>query len=169
MTTGLGITSEVERTPGHLTLTLTGALDEHAVLPSLDWTGIVKVNIDLHGVYRCNSMGLLRWGRFMKSLPTTLAIRLTNCSTTLVKHMNLFISFLGHPGLEVESFYVTYSCPGCGNGTDVLMRSDELAVIGLQAVTKNGACAACKTELELEEWPDKQFLFLIRNGKVSAV
>lgn len=150
-----------------LRLTLTGALDEYADFSQLDLKSVKTVVIDLDGVFRCNSMGVLRWGHFLKALPRDLKIVLVRCSPVLVKQFNLFTAFLSHPGVEVESFFVSYVCETCETTSEnVLLNTSALAASGIADVATRGSCPTCSQELTLEEWPNKQFLFLIRQGRV---
>jgi hypothetical protein len=82
----------------------------------------------------------------------------------LVRLFNLFASILDHAGLEVESFFVGFTCEKCETGRDVLILKNDIQVTDGKLSVKFPQCATCGTAMELDNWPEKQFLFLLRGA-----
>ncbi len=163
-----GLTFKVEENPTLMHMTLDGSMDEYSDYPSLADTKVASLTIDFSGIGRCNSMGVLKWARFLKSLPRTLSLRLTRCSTVLIKQFNFFASFTDHPGLTIESFSARYCCPQCSTEKEKLLVASDVKAKGLESTAVGDQCEHCHVDMELEDRPDKAFLFLTRMWKTAA-
>ncbi len=140
-------------------IVLTGTLDEYAELHKVDLQGCEALTLDMGGVVRCNSMGVMRWMHFLRAIPKAAEVRLENCSTAMVKQFNLYPAFLGHPRLVVASFQTPYVCPSCEKNRTVLAHT----VAGAATVKLPTEMCECGKQMELDGWPEKQFLFLNRH------
>jgi hypothetical protein len=151
-----------KKDPGGVTAILSGVMDEFSNFDPIQPPSSGILVLDLKGVHRCNSMGILRWGKFFKNLDPKLVVKLQNCSTIMVKQFNIFAGLLAHPGLEVESFYVSYTCLNCGASEEVFVNADDAPDACEDFGESKRKCTSCPGEMELDEWPEKQFLFLKR-------
>lgn len=166
--TGKGSIREEASVAG-LKVIVMGAIDEFIDFADITLPKAGTLELDLGGVNRCNSMGVLRWARFLKGVPNELAIKLVNCSPIVVKQLNIFPALFAHPGLHVESFHVTFACGDCNQTRDVLLKTTTLTS-GTESVAlpKPPVCGSCGNAMELEELAEKQFMFLRRKAPTGV-
>jgi anti-anti-sigma regulatory factor len=147
---------------GRLVVELYGDFDETADLRELADALSGPVAIDLGGVRRINSAGVREWIEFVRNLPAVSELRLVGCSKVSVTQLNLIENFRGPA--RVESFWAPYSCR-CGTEREILLEArDARGRTRAPAVSEVPAAPAvlceCGQVMELDELPDRYFLFL---------
>jgi hypothetical protein len=135
-------------------VTVTGLVDEDAELARLDsLTG--KVEINLKGVRRFNSVGTRDWVQAMQRLSKKATVVLVECSPAVIGQLNMISGFLGHG--TVRSFYGPMRCSVCGHEANHLFATRECRdAEALPPVT----CPKCRSQMDLDELEDSYLLFL---------
>jgi hypothetical protein len=137
---------------------LFGDFDETADLRELASALHGPVAIDLGGIRRINSAGVREWIEFVRNLPEVSELRLIGCSKVSVAQLNLIENFRGPA--RVESFWAPYSCT-CGNEREILLEAHDAAqVVRTRVPSPPPVVCACGRVMELDELPDRYFLFL---------
>ena len=135
---------------------LFGDFDETADLRDLASALHGPVAIDLGGIRRINSAGVREWIEFVRDLPHVTELHLVGCSKVSVAQLNLIENFRGPA--RVDSFWAPYSCR-CGNEREILLEAhDRFGGPGLP--TAPPVLCDCGQIMELDELPDRYFLFL---------
>jgi hypothetical protein len=124
--------------------------------------GKAVMTVDLGSVTRCNSMGVMRWARFLKTVPPTVAVRIVDCSSILLKQFNIYPGFLGHPNLTVEAFQTNYLCRACDANHKVALKAKSISRSGERFIVPPQLCPTCRKPLELDGIPETLFLFIGR-------
>lgn len=161
----LGLTIQTHHEAPDAVVALSGFLDENAELDQLDARGCRTLALDLSGLTRCNSIGLLKWARFVKSIPESCTVELQCCSTAITKHFNLYPAALAHPRLRVTSVHAPFVCGECGEETEILV---ELADAVSEPELPGVLCRRCANPMELDGAADRQFLFVRRGASGGA-
>ena len=97
-----------------------------------DFSGIFNnieketVKIDLSGIKRINSIGVLNWSKLVNN--SNISIEYINCSTVIVEQFAIYTGFLGENS-KVTSFYARYYCEVCKKEVDKLFNSSLLVEI----------------------------------------
>jgi len=135
-------------------VTVVGLVDEDADLRRLEsLTG--KVEINLRGVRRYNSVGTREWVNAMQHLGENATVVLVECSPPVVAQLNMISGFLAHG--TVRSFYGPMRCGRCAREVDHLFITRECRDHdSLPPV----ACPTCSIPMELDELEDSYLLFL---------
>lgn len=102
--------------------TMEGYLAEAAKMPLLETAPILKIN--LGKVTGLNSFGVRRWCQWVKPIPMTTKIFLTECPMVFVKTFNTVGGFLT-ANMEVTSFFVPFYSPVDEIRKDVLYTKGE--------------------------------------------
>lgn len=157
MASGLKIET---RADGDKTLvTIAGVVDENADMRALaTLTG--RVELDLSGVRRFNSVGVRTWVDALRALSARAQVLYVACSSSVVNQVNMISGFLG--GGRIVSFYGAMRCESCDSEVDHLFDRVECED-GLPPVS----CAKCGRELELDEPEDQYLLFLREPTRVA--
>jgi hypothetical protein len=135
-------------------VTIAGLVDEDADLSRLEKLS-GKVELNLKGVRRFNSVGTRDWVTAMQHLGKNATVVLVECSPAVIGQLNMISGFLAHG--TVRSFYGPMRCPRCGLETSHLFTTRECHDSnGLPEV----ACPKCKSTMELDELEDSYLLFL---------
>lgn len=100
---------------------VTGAIDEHARLPTI--TADEKVVIDFNEMRRLNSTGTRTWCLWMRSIPEGADIEFRNCPVILVKSFTAIQGFL-KPSIKIQSFAVPYYSKTSNERTDFMLIRD---------------------------------------------
>ncbi len=136
---------------------LYGDFDETADLRELASALWGPVAIDLGGIRRINSAGVREWIEFVRNLPDVTELRLVGCSKVSVAQLNLIDNFCGPA--RVESFWAPYCC-ACGNEREILLEARDACGGGPCSLTAPPVMCECGQVMELDELPDRYFLFL---------
>ena len=142
---------------GRLVVELYGDFDETADLSELALALRGPVAIDLGGIRRINSAGVREWIEFVRNLPHVTELRLVGCSKVSVVQLNLIENFRGPA--RVESFWAPYSC-ACGNEREILLEARDARAGAARVPTAPPVVCECGRIMELDELPDRYFLFL---------
>jgi anti-anti-sigma regulatory factor len=150
---------------GELILEISGMIDENSTFADVSVPESMPLVLDLSGIERLNSMGLMVWLEWMKTLGRKRMIKLRKCPPPVVDQISILRGFVPLGGV-VESVQVPYVCGSCQNEELVLAvrghdyveetadRKEGLTV----PVTK--ACPKCQEEMEIDVVPAKYFAFL---------
>lgn len=135
-------------------VTVAGLVDEDADLSAFDsLTG--KVEIDLKGVRRLNSVGTREWVNAMQRLGRSATVVLVECSPAIISQLNMISGFLAHG--TVRSFYAPMGCLRCAREVNHLFTTRDCREHdGLPPV----ACPTCGATMELDEIENSYLLFL---------
>jgi hypothetical protein len=136
---------------------LYGDFDETADLRELASALRGPVAIDLGGIRRINSAGVREWIEFVRNLPEVTELRLVGCSKVSVAQLNLIDNFRGPA--RVESFWAPYCCT-CGNEREILLEARDACGVRPRLPTAPPVVCECGQVMELDELPDRYFLFL---------
>jgi hypothetical protein len=148
-------------------ITLSGYLDESAVLPERDiFDGLEKVIFDFDKCDVINSGGVKLWVVLMshiEKLPQ-LKVIFKNCRPLILDQINLIESFLPANG-EVQSLYILLFCEKCERELDVCREVSELSSDMGEVVSelKSVDCPDfpdCKSDIVLDMHPAKTLKFL---------
>ncbi len=161
---------KLRRGSGRLVVEFHGDFDETADLGSLASALYGPVAIDLGGVRRINSAGVREWIEFVRNLPDVTELTLIGCSKVSVAQLNLIDNFRGPA--HVESFWAPYSC-ACGNEREILLEARASDHVRRRRLpTAPLVTCSCGLAMELDELPDRYFLFLadqpVRLGAARA-
>lgn len=94
-------------------LKLSGPLDEHTELPTLEGPVSDRLNIDLKDLANINSVGCRTWMNWIKTLKAKDGIYLHNCPPHFISQVSILFGFIPD-GVTIESFFVPYFCDSCG-------------------------------------------------------
>jgi len=135
-------------------VTIAGLVDEDADLVRLlSLTG--KVELNLRGVRRFNSVGTRDWVGAMQILARKAQIVLVECSPAVINQLNMINGFLAHG--TVKSFYGPMLCTRCSHEISHLFTTRECRDHdGLPPVE----CPKCGSPMGLDELEDSYLLFL---------
>jgi hypothetical protein len=137
---------------------LYGDFDETADLRELAGSLQGAVALDLGGIRRINSAGVREWIEFVRNLPEVTELRLVGCSKVSVAQLNIIDNFRGPA--RVESFWAPYCCQWCGNEREILLEAKQATGVRPRLPTAPPVVCACGQVMELDELPDRYFLFL---------
>lgn len=155
------ITSRIDqvRQGKTLKLTLSGSMSETSDYGHLAFDGLDAVDIDLEGVTRVNSAGILLWTRMIKAIPANVRVTLHKCSVTVMHQVQIFPLFLDKGRVKVRSFYAEYDCGACSAEADLLLNVTE---IGKDGSFPKRACLKCGTPMQVLN--SGRAAFLTRGG-----
>jgi hypothetical protein len=148
---------KLRRGSGRLVVELFGDFDETADLGELASALRGPVAIDLGGIRRINSAGVREWIEFVRNLPEVTELKLVGCSKVSVAQLNLIENFRGPA--HVESFWAPYICT-CGNEREILLEARATRAARTRLPSAPPVVCACGRTMELDELPDRYFLFL---------
>ncbi len=111
-----------EKQGNSILYTMGGYLSESAKLPLLDLAPTIKIN--LGKVMGLNSYGIRWWCQWVKPVPATTKIILSECPMVFVKSFNTVGGFLT-ANMEVVSFYVPFYSPIDETRKDILYVKGE--------------------------------------------
>ncbi len=150
MTSKVAITGKVTK------VELAGDINEQSDFSEILAQVVGDVVVDMDGVVRTNSSGLLRWLKFVHRVNDAGGIiTLERCRTHFVDQLNMVYQLTGNLG-RVASFYAPYACDGCDRESEELVRSEE--VRAGQAPERK--CPECAKPMELDTSGDSYFHFL---------
>ena len=143
-----------------LRVALVGLMDEDADYSQLALTGAASVVFDFQGVRLINSTGLLRWTKFLKSVPPELGLAVERCSVRVVTQINMFPGFFAGRTASVRSFYAPYFCETCDVSVDLLLDvARDFPTDGTFPAPER-ACATCRGPLVFDGIEKKYFVLL---------
>ncbi len=130
-----------------------GDLNEEVDLsPLADLRG--TVTFDMADVRRINSEGVTRWVNFVQHLEQQTQLAFIRCSVAVITQVNMIRGFYGHG--QVKSFYAPYICRNSGEEEERLLSCEDLQDPLNPPVFHEG-----EKELELDEFPERYFAFLV--------
>jgi hypothetical protein len=134
---------------GGTRITLRGEIDESSDLLKLAEELSGPVTLDMGGIRRVNSAGILLWQRFIAAVKDKVSpLVLERCSPQVVVQVSIVPGFLGPA--TVASAYAVYYCPKCSKDVMRLIdfsrdRSDQLDAPLL--------CDTCNQPMTIDELP----------------
>lgn len=133
---------------------IAGVVDEDADFGMLE--GVQgRVDIDVRGVRRFNSIGIRFWVDAMRGLGKRAVVTFVECPPQVVEQLNMIRGFLGHA--TVSTFYGPMRCPRCDHGFEQRFTVHECRQLdGLPTV----ACPKCGRDAELDDLEDNYLLFI---------
>lgn len=138
-----------------LRVTLSGVIDERSELTTVFAEISQETILDLSGVERLNSIGILRWVPAIEALSQRQKVRIEAISYAFALQANCVANLFGQA--HVVSCMAPYFCAKCGGNQMVLVTRDELSEGA--AVPQKGPCIACgNDQLEFDEL-DSYFAF----------
>ena len=150
-----------------LYLTLEGRVDEFADFSKIIIPEGKNLILDVHGISVFNSLGIVTWIKWMKSIAKHDVIRIQNCTEFFVHKLNFFGDFVP-PQTIIESLYLTYYCDECENEDRILLkrRTHYMEKRGTEKdwykVNPKATCTACGAQTEPEYNLENYLSFLER-------
>jgi hypothetical protein len=149
---GLTIQNTAEGGTHHVTIV--GSVDEDSDLSVLNHLR-GRVELNLRGLRRFNSVGIRFWMDAMRALTERAHVVAIECSRSVIDQMNMIRGFLG--GATVRSFYGPMRCERCDVDHDHLFDRKECAELGgLPPVP----CPRCGVAMDLDDLEDSFVLFI---------
>lgn len=148
--------------PGRRRLAFAGTMNEDADFSELELKADEVTEIDLSAVRTCNSIGILKWCRFLAAVDPRARIEFINCPAIMVHHFNLVPAFLGHPGLTVRSFEMRFVCGECQRDDGVQLDAADGRLVGESVSMPPPLCRACGSVMSIDGIAAKEFMFLKR-------
>ncbi|MGE0761930.1 MAG: STAS domain-containing protein [Bdellovibrionales bacterium] len=105
-----------------MVVSLSGSIDEDAILTNITFDGASEVVLDLDKVSAINSCGIREWIKWLKTASTGAKVVYRNCPKIIVDQINMVSGFLPDNG-TVESFYVPYFNENAGTEKMVLFKA----------------------------------------------
>lgn len=133
---------------------LKGQIDERTQVDKLVGTLDQGAVLDLTGVERINSAGLLIWVRWINKATDGRGISVEGISYPMAVQANQLLDLFG--SAQIVSCLAPYYCPRCNAARTVVVTADEVRG-GVQVPTR--ACATCGTPMQFDELDD-YFQFL---------
>lgn len=135
---------------------LKGAVNEDADFEKLagQLSPMSKVRLDLAGVTRVNSCGVREWVKFVRDLPSTLALELERCPPVVVAQINMVTNFASRA--KVLSVFAPFACEACNEHEDVLIP----LVPGIAPRLQERSCPRCQARMEFDDLEDSYFAFI---------
>lgn len=153
----MGMKFEVKDGPKGKTVKLIGAIDETA---SLEFFGELqgRVEFDLSGVERINSVGINRWIRAFTPLAERAKVTVTRLSYPMALQAGALLNLFA--GARVASTMAPYYCGSCKASPSLEVEAAEVRRGGPPPDKQCPGCGASLTFDELTEFLD----FLVRQG-----
>jgi ABC-type transporter Mla MlaB component len=147
------LTFKVSATENDVSLSLSGAVDEHAAAPLRAAEKAIKdaqrVTIECEGITTMNSIGVATWSTFLQTAAKSAAVELHRCPVVLVELANIVPVVFAHA--EVVSFYLPLRCTPCGTSTSKLVKVADVGTRGIDLTkTKCAKCGSTKVEAEVD-------------------
>src|SRR5260221_414506 len=147
-----GLTIDTRQGQGKTLVSIAGVVDEHADLSALvPLTGRIEIN--LRGVRRFNSVGVRVWVDAMRGLGQRGQVVFVECSTSVINQLNMITGFLGRG--RVASFVAAMRCEACDADVDYLFDRVECDD-GLPVAP----CPRCARAMDLDDDEAQYLLFL---------
>ncbi|MBI3184573.1 MAG: hypothetical protein HYZ28_20755 [Myxococcales bacterium] len=150
----------VHRRPdGANAVALSGAIDERADLDAVVAAigDTLEAVLNLEGIDRINSVGVLRWVRFVRALSTRHKVVLEMLSYPLVAQSQTVAGFFGKA--QVLSCLAPYFCSSCQQGRMALVSSSEVCRGGPPPAR---SCEVCGTQMNFDE--EDEYLSVLRSS-----
>ncbi len=144
---------------GPVRVKFSGAVDEHAKVQEL--LGAIAENavLDLAGIDRINSIGLLHWLRGMASLTERHKVSVQSVPYQLSLQANRMLDLFGKA--ELLSCLAPYFCGTCNSNCEVEVSTQE--VLRATGAAPGKRCPTCGAEMDFDEM-DEYFTFLREPG-----
>lgn len=146
---------------GGLVIRLEGIIDEDAQLTDIFDDIDSNLKINLENIDRINSCGIREWVNTMDSISDNVQITLEDCSTCIVRQMNMITNFSGRA--KVISFIAPYYCEEHDKEHNIKIN------VGSMVPATDGTFKApeikmadCAEPLIFDDIEDKYFHFLER-------
>ncbi len=140
-------------------VTVRGVIDEDADFGSL--AGLNgRIEFDLSGVRRFNSMGVRNWVDAIRPLSRRANVVFSRCSSPVVFQLNMISGFLGAG--RVLSFFGPMRCEPCDLSVDHLFDRDDC-----EDCLPPVRCSGCGRDMELDDIEDQYTLFLREPTRVA--
>jgi hypothetical protein len=148
--------------------TLVGIIDERAdLMPVLEASAGGALIVDLADVTFINSLGIRHWMRFIAGAQARgIRLRLRRVSEPMVQQMNMIEAARG--GAEIDSFFAPYGCDGCGREDAVLIDTSNHAALISRSTAPPIPCPECSKIMVLQDLPQRYFLFLLGEQRVTG-
>ena len=135
---------------------LSGAIDERCELDEA-LGGLAEsepIELDLAGISRINSIGVMRWITALEALCKGRDVRVVRASYVVINQANSVANFFADA--QVRSCLVPYFCPACGDNKMLEIEVDEVRAAGCSAPARR--CDSDDAQLEFDEL-DSYFTF----------
>ena len=140
---------------GDIVIAFDGEITRDVDLTSLLGCGS-RVALDLGGVRRINSHGVLELMGFLGTVGGGRPVEARRCSVAVITQLNMIP--LLQDLLDVRSLFAPLECPQCNATTDLLIDMDDLTTRPPEIPRR--LCTRCGIPLELAEPADRYFAFL---------
>lgn len=147
--------TDVQENADRVTYFLKGELNETGELPELKPTS-KKICIDFGGLLGINSVGVLKWLRWLPGKPQLI---LANCPTHLMQQMSIVPTMVGD-NVTIESFYVPLYCDRCEKEDFKKMTPSEFKSMDKDAAIRSPECADNNCAMSLDCVPDRYLRLL---------
>lgn len=144
-----------------LNVKIVGGIDEDAVFPKTDLSGVRRMEVDFQGADSINSCGVREWIKWIETLPPGLQVEYVYCPSILIDQINM-VGGLIRKDVRVQSFYTPYFCEACKSQTMLLFRSGKEFVGPKLNLPANVKCSKCQGSVEMDVLEAKYFKFLSR-------
>lgn len=147
-----------------LRVSLSGVLDENAVLPALKDPPAGRLILDLENVELINSLGCRNWINWIKGKKAADGVVLTHCSPVVVKQINILSGFLGEDA-QIESVFVPYFCEECSHEQNALVKIKDLHdTTKFSEIDENIPCPQCGKSMVLDVNKAQYFHFVVQQN-----
>lgn len=126
-----------------LQVSLSGKLDEDAVLEPLDTSSVEKIVIDTENLKMINSIGVRTWTKFAAAIPLSIPVVVENCPHIFVSSARIIEGFVPK-NFTVRSARIPYFCPACENVTEILQTREA------GPIKEHLECSSCGKMAELD-------------------
>lgn len=156
----MSLRMQVERQPGVATrVKLVGSIDEHSPFEQIFGEIKEDASLDLSGIDRINSVGLIGWLKWIAQLTRAHRISVEIISYSLTTYANQLVDLFG--AAKVRSCMAPYYCPSCNANLEVWVSTDDVrASPGAPPVKQ---CPRCSSVMDFDEM-DQYFAFLRGQG-----
>ncbi len=154
----------------HLTLTISGIIDEHAVFPPVNTNKFKQITVDLNGIKAITSPGIRDWLFWIKPIAAVSQLAMTNVTKEMIFQVSIVQGFLPSEA-TVQSFYVPFFCDSCDReesilfnvGKDILIQNGDYKIqFDLKA---KKLCDKQNCTMEIDAFEAKYFQFLKKAAK----
>jgi hypothetical protein len=130
---------------GVLRITLSGVIDDMVDLQPLFRELPPKLAVDLRGIERINSVGVLNWVELMSRITAAHDLTIEGVSYPVVMQAICVRSFFGRA--KVASCMAPYFCPRCRRVDNVVVRREEVAA----GPAADKRCSNCSETMYFDE------------------
>ena len=137
-----------------------GRIDEHAVFSSISI--ISPLVFDLDGVESMNSIGVMNWVKYFKSIPPDVTIYFERIPRHIVEQINMLSRmFFGGKTVIIRSIRAPYYCESCDITAELVL---DIPADQKLSLAPQKTCNTCKSTMLFDQIEEDYFKFLSADG-----